>query len=117
MPLMVWVEIGDESGLPVRIFKNQKAASRRGSWDRISYVLRSMAVSEIRRAIWERDGRRCTHCGRALTYQSLEMHERLWRGKGGEVSVENGTSLCGDCHQNDKVAGHGNRRPQWSVDR
>ena len=110
MPRMVWAEL-DALGKAIRILKCQKL---RVAIDRVAFILKSTAVDDIRRAIWERDGKRCTHCGRALTYQSLEMHERLWRGKGGEVSVENGTSLCGDCHQNDTVAGHGNRRPQWS---
>jgi hypothetical protein len=113
MPRMVWAELGEISGLPIRIFKNQKAASLRGSWDRVAYILRSFAVTEIRRAIWLRDGKRCTHCGNTVTWQSMEMHERIWRGRGGEVSVVNGCTLCSDCHADSPVAGHGNRKPQW----
>ena len=111
MPLMVWVEIGEHNGLPVRIFKNEKQAVRNSrSWDRTAFVLRSMAVSEIRRQIWERDSKRCTHCGDVVTWHTMEMHERLWRGRGGEVSVYNGTTLCADCHADAPVAGHGLRK-------
>lgn len=107
---MVWAEL-DALGKAVRIMKCQKLCV---TVEHVAFILRSAAVDDIRRAIWERDGRRCTHCGNALTYGALEMHERQWRGKGGEVSVVNGTSLCAGCHHNDKVAGHGNRRPRWS---
>ncbi len=109
MPLMVWVEIGDVTGLPIRIFKNQKTAALRGSWDLVAYVLRSSAVSEIRRQIWERAKKRCEHCGAALSYGTMEMHEELWRGRGGEISLANGRCLCNNCHSHDKVAGHGKR--------
>ena len=113
MPNMVWVEIGSENGLPIRIFKNQKTAYRSGSWDKIAYVLRSMAVSEIRNQIWKRDNKRCTHCGNTVLWCVMQMHERIWRGRGGEVSIENGTCLCADCHQNSEVAGHGKRRVRF----
>lgn len=109
-PKMVWAELGSD-GKAIRILKHQKL---RAAVENVAFVLRAVAVDNIRRAIWERDKRRCTHCGNALTYGTLEMHERLWRGKGGEVSLSNGTSLCGECHRTDDVAGHGQRRPQWT---
>ena len=109
MPLMVWVEIGDVTGLPIRIFKNQKTAALRGSWDLVAYVLRSSAVSEIRRQIWERAKKRCEHCGCVVPYKVFEMHEERWRGRGGEISLANGRCLCNNCHSHDKVAGHGKR--------
>ncbi len=109
MPRMVWAEL-DALGKAIRILKCQKVSV---AIDRVAFVLRAVAVDDIRRAVWERDGRRCTHCGRAVTFGTMELHERVWRGRGGEVSVANGTTLCRDCHQDDPVAGHGARRPQW----
>lgn len=110
---MVWVEISSENGLPIRIFKNQKMASAHGRWDKVAYVLRSAAVAEIRRQIWERDKKHCTHCGSSVSWAMMNMHERVWRGKGGEVSTGNGTTLCADCHQNSEVAGHGKRKVRF----
>lgn len=104
MPRMVWAEFG-ENGLPIRIVKSAKHAVLR-----VAYVLRSMAVKSIRHQIWIRDGKKCTHCGADVSWETMEMHERIWRGRGGEISVANGTTLCYDCHQNDPVAGHGKRR-------
>jgi hypothetical protein len=107
MPRMCWAQIGDD-GKAVRIIKHLA-----GGYGRVECLALSTAVGEIRRKIWERDKRRCTHCGNTVTWQSMEMHERIWRGRGGEVSVENGVTLCAGCHINDPVAGHGNRKPQW----
>jgi hypothetical protein len=113
MPRMVWAEIGD-TGRAIRIFKNLKCAGVTSIYpNRIACMLRSTAVSDIRRQIWERDKKRCTHCGNVVSWFVMQMHERLWRGRGGEVSVENGTTLCESCHIDDPVAGHGERKPKW----
>ncbi len=112
---MSWVEISDLTGLPIRIFKNEKrAVANSRSWDRVSFVLRSFAVTEIRRAIWLRDNKTCTHCGATVLWGVMNMHERCWRGRGGDISVANGTCLCYHCHIDDEVAGHGKRKVQWS---
>ena len=114
MPKMVWAELGDD-GLAVRLFKNWKAASQSGHYPaRAALMLRSIAIEDIRRKVWERDKKRCTHCGNVVAWYALELHEHLWRGRGGEVSVENGVTLCSDCHQNSEVAGHGKRKVKWS---
>lgn len=109
----VWTQIA-EDGLAVRIFKNLKAAVRSGTYPHgCQYVEREIAVDAIRRKIWLRDKKHCTHCGSIVSWFTMQMHERIFRGRGGEVSVENGTTLCADCHHNDDVAGHGKRKPQW----
>ena len=111
MPRMVWAEIGD-NGRAIRILKNLKSSIGR---DRVAYILRERAVTEIRRQIWDRDKHRCTHCGALVSWYAMQMHERTWRGRGGEISLDNGTTLCEDDHSNSEVAGHGKRKPQWSA--
>lgn len=114
-PRMVWAELDETTGLPVRIFRNEKAAVANGrSWDSVARVLRSFAVTEIRRAVWLRDNKTCTHCGKTVLWVVMNLHERIWRGRGGEISVANGTTLCYDCHMDSPVAGHGSRKVQWS---
>ena len=110
MPHMVWVEIGDD-GRAVRLFKNLKATA---GVTRVLYMLRASAVEDIRRQVWERDNKRCTHCGTMVGWHIMQLHERVWRGRGGAMSVENGCTLCADCHQNSEVAGHGTRQIRWS---
>ena|ERR1700722_13255155 len=114
MPRMVWTEIGDSS-LPIRIFKNRKQAVMAGCLLGGAYMLRAIAVESIRRQIWKRDGHTCTHCGAIVSWFTMQMHERIWRGRGGEISLDNGTCLCDNCHADDEVAGHGKRKIQWSV--
>jgi 5-methylcytosine-specific restriction endonuclease McrA len=44
------------------------------------------------------------------------MHEKVFRGNGGEISLENSIILCADCHilnPNQKGA-HGGRQPRFS---
>ena len=106
MPRTCWAEIGD-SGFAIRIFKNAKHI---GSVIRFQYMLRARAVEEIRRQVWERDNKRCTHCGTMVGWNIMQLHERIWRGRGGEVSIDNSVTLCADCHQNSEVAGHGLRK-------
>lgn len=110
---LVWVEIA--SGLPVSIFKNQKQAIIAAV--PIQEWLYVDAVEKIRRAVFVRDDYSCTHCGASVRWDGPgkgHMHERQWRGHGGVISVENSTTLCAYCHEHDKIAGHGNRKPQWS---
>ena len=114
MPRMVWAELG-EDGMAIQLFKNWKAASQAGSYPaHAALMLRSIAVDDIRRQVWERDKKRCTHCGTVVSYYVMELHEYLWRGRGGAVSVLNGVTLCPDCHENSEIAGHGKRQVKWS---
>ena len=115
MKRKVWVQIATNPLRVVRIFKNQRAASLLvGFEDIVRYILKASAVGNIRKQVFERDGYACTHCGKEVTWNTGHMHERVWKGRGGEVSVDNCTVLCYDCHMNDPVAGHGKRKPQFS---
>lgn len=119
MPDIVWVKISGVDKTPIRIFRNQKEAVQDDGYS-LGLVLRwirAQAVEIIRRKIFVRDDWSCTHCGAPVTWDGPnkgEMHEREWRGRGGEISLENGTTLCQACHRKDPVAGHGTRAVQWS---
>lgn len=69
-----------------------------------------MNVSEIRRIIFERQGRHCLWCDKELTWEQAHLHEKIFRGKGGKISLENSIVLCANCHLNNA---HGDRRPQF----
>ena len=119
MSRKVWVELKyskDERTINViRIFKSRKAAILRLPFGAvIDEILKASAVCNIRRQVFKRDGYTCTHCGKSVTWDTGHMHERVWKGRGGEVSVENCVCLCAQCHLDDPVAGHGKRRLQFS---
>ena len=104
---MVWVEINSDS-LPIRIFRNKKAAMASSSF--VALCLRSVAVSEIRHQIFLRSKGNCELCSATVTEQSGHMHEMHHRGKGGEISLENSMMICVKCHKN----AHKDRNPKWS---
>jgi hypothetical protein len=118
----VWVKISGVTKLPVRIFNVVRDAFEDSGYD-LGLVIemeRAVAVESIRRAVFTRDNWECTHCGESVTWDGQrkgEMHERQWRGRGGEISLENSTTLCKSCHEHNKVAGHGARKVQWSSSR
>lgn len=113
---LVYVEMcGDK---PVRIFVTVKAAiAHPQDLVQLDYA---EAVESIRLQVFERDNYKCTHCSAEVTWGKPgehgppkgEMHERVWRGNGGEISVENSTTLCYYCHHHTE-AGHGKRKP-WA---
>lgn len=105
----VWVETNPKSGLPIRIIKAREAYNARDFT--IAFVDKSWAIGEIRRQVFERDGYECRRCSKRLTLQSGHMDEKISRGEGGEISLENCWLLCADCHIGDKsTSEHGNRR-------
>lgn len=93
-----------------RIFKNAGAAALSKATEIKEYP-RKNAKEEIRRQVFELSGGECQNCGNPLTWGSMHMHEKIHRGKGGEVSVENCEALCYGCHIEIK---HGDRRLRWS---
>jgi hypothetical protein len=56
-----------------------------------------MLKDEIRRAVYERDGR-CLVCGKFVTYESMHPHHIQTRGSGGGDTEDNLICLCGRCH-------------------
>ena len=75
---------------------------------------RSEAVKTIRDQVFARSGGECEDCGARVTKVTGEMHERLPRGKGGEISMTNCCFLCHACHQGRPDSEHGARRFQTS---
>lgn len=116
---LVWVKLDITTGTlgPVAIFANYKQARDSGA-SPIAEYSRQWATDFIRRAVFVRDNWTCTHCGDEISWDGPNrghLHERLFRGNGGEISVANSTTLCYTCHMADPVAGHGKRKPQWGT--
>ncbi len=107
---LVWVE-RDTHGQVIRIFRNLKMALEQS--DAIEQIERAEAVASIRMQVFNRAGWRCERCGAPLTYQTGQMDERVSKGEGGEVSLDNCWLLCHGCHQGRPDAEHGNRQPQF----
>lgn len=102
-------------GNVVRIFKNWRAASASPKYpEHVLEVPRSYAVESIRRQVFERSKNQCERCGNIITWGAMHMHEKVFKSKGGEVSIENCIALCYDCHEGAPESAHGNRRPQFS---
>jgi len=71
---------------------------------------RHIAVSEIRKQVWDRIQGECTYCGQFVTEETFHMHEEIPRGQGGNYSLENSIGICSSCHLKDV---HGNRNPRF----
>jgi 5-methylcytosine-specific restriction endonuclease McrA len=110
----VWVILGAD-GRAIEILKNEKHAAQQPAGTPTGYKDRALVTEQIRKQVFVRDGYACTHCGAPVSWYTGQMHERVWRGRGGEISVANSTTLCADCHQKDPVAGHGSRAVQWGT--
>jgi 5-methylcytosine-specific restriction endonuclease McrA len=112
MSKQVHVQIG-LNGLPIRIFRDK-------SWrdlpkDQVQIMDKAHAVYAIRAQVWDRceteDGwYECERCGRLIGWDSFEMNEKIPKGSGGEVSMDNCEALCHPCHQGNPDSAHGNRR-------
>ena len=113
----VRVQLGDDS-LPIRIFKDR-------SWkllpaEQVQLMDRARAVGLIRVQVFERAYKEddfgvvgyweCARCGRRITPETGEMHERVPKGSGGEVSLENSEAICRNCHTAGPDAAHAGRR-------
>lgn len=88
-----------------------------------TYARRSRreTVGHIRRQVFERDKRQCVACGEMLVLDSghrnsMEMHERIPRGRGGVIALWNSESRCHDCHTG-RHGAHGKRRPRFGEGR
>jgi 5-methylcytosine-specific restriction endonuclease McrA len=110
---MVHVSLG-EDGRATHIFKGKNWLNCNGE---MLLIDRGKAVGQIRQQVFERcsvegssDWHECERCGRTITWETMEMHETLPKGSGGEVSLENCEALCHQCHQGAEDSAHGNRR-------
>lgn len=113
---LAWVEVDEFTGIAVRIFKNHKLAVEATNGLNISNLDRNLAVSQIRRQIYDRQGGICLRCPTVLTRQTMHMHEtqpkgKFVDGKSGEVSLENCEAICFKCHQ----SAHEEKQLNWST--
>ena len=72
-----------------------------------------MSTAEIRRAVYDRQHGECLWCSKFVTFQQAHLHEKLHRGHGGKISLDNSIILCSNCHIGPK-GDHGNRLPKFS---
>jgi hypothetical protein len=112
--VLVWVELAFEPPhLPVRIFRSSDDAMARYAEIKedvfVQETFYEVAVEQIRHQIWERTQGLCEFCGAIITEKTMHMHEKQWRGKGGEISLTNSFGVCYKCHEIE----HEERNPKW----
>jgi hypothetical protein len=108
---MCWVEFNNDQ--IIRIFKSRNAAFHlvsKGKAFTAAEVTYEYAVKCIRFELFIRSNGHCETCGAVVTHNSGHMHEQQWRGKGGEISLENSLFICARCHQHE----HKGRAPQFT---
>ena len=71
---------------------------------------KDLTTGEIRRIIYDRQAGECVMCSGFVTWEQAHLHEKVFRGKGGEISLENSEILCAYCHLQIE---HGDRQPQF----
>lgn len=106
-----FVEVDADSNI-IRIFKNQGLACASDSFDlgRVFEYPRKYAVEFIRKQVLLRANYKCEHCGSRVLWNTAHMDERIPKGNGGEVSLDNCRCLCADCHIGDNgCSSHSNR--------
>lgn len=104
----VTCEIDPANQRVIRIFRHPAKAIFM-SPDVIRELPRKDAVEDVRRQVFERAGGVCEHCPKILTFETMHMHEKIFRSHGGEQSLANCQCLCADCHL---IGEHGGL--QWS---
>ena len=109
---MVFIEIDPVTELPIRILKHWGHASQLDP-DVVRQMARSVAVGFIRQQVFARAKRgmltMCEFCGNTITPGTGHMHEKLAKGNGGEVSLDNCVAICADCHIG-PTGEHGDRK-------
>ena len=109
---LVYVEVSPKTKLPVRILKHFSDGLNLDP-DLVQQMARVVAVGYIRDQVFERAKRGnltfCEYCGSLITAGTGHMHERIPKGKGGEVSLDNCVAICARCHIG-ADGEHGNRK-------
>ena len=70
--------------------------------------LKGKAYSDLRKAVWKLQYRRCANCGKWVILEEAHLHHKKTKGSGGDDTAENTEILCWYCHMVDE---HG---PRWS---
>lgn len=116
MSTEAWVMLGVDLR-PYEVFGSQGMAVR-SILDlaidphRLVYMNRSEAVGYIRHEIFVRQKGRCIACNEIFTEAQMHMHEKVSRGDGGNISLDNSEGLCYADHLG-KNGAHGDRRPKF----
>src|ERR1039458_6282389 len=116
MPSKMVRVLQGENGRAEKIFRGK--TWRDYPVERVYKTTKAEAVADIREQVYERSqgphGAGCENCGRRITWESMEMHEKIFKGRGGEVSTENCQALCHNCHTGSSDSAHGDRMWQTS---
>lgn len=93
--------------------KNAEATKAQNFLDPRSYVRLDGAqfifgrdMTNRRREVWERDGRKCVYCETPVVFEwdwtvrpdAMELNHRRSRGLGGDDRIENLETICHGCH-------------------
>jgi 5-methylcytosine-specific restriction endonuclease McrA len=90
----IWLILWHNRGL-----RRQQALSRSEGWP------------QIRRVVWERDGKQCRVCRRPVRLSFCDVHHLTPRSKGGGNETENLIVLCKPCHA--KMPNHQHLLRYW----
>lgn len=110
--MKVWVAVDNDS-LPTEIFRSRSesvAALLSGHVVHLVEMDKAKATKAIRNILFVRQDGICIQCGAVLTTQTAHMHEKVSRGDGGHISLDNSEILCAECHLGRQ---HGDRNPQF----
>lgn len=107
-PHVCYVELDDNDKF-VRIYRKFPPPGVRSTT-----AERCQAVAEIRLRVFERAGGRCEYCNAFINFRTGHMHEKIPKGRGGEVSLENCVAICARCHILRRDSEHGARRPRFN---
>ena len=67
--------------------------------------LKGLALADLRRRVFTRDGWHCVCCGEACSWATGHLAHIQSRGAGGSDTEENTRLLCAACHGNEHNAG------------
>ena len=101
----VFVILDPDTGKPTRILR--RADFKMSGPAPIEWP-RTDAVRSIRQQVYERD-KECQRCGKPLTWATGHLDEKVSRGEGGEISLDNCWMLCARCHILSPTSEHSNR--------
>lgn len=102
-PKLVYVELND-SGRVTRVFRGYPPI---GSGQKVRQQTRTTAVAEIRQQVFRRANGNCEYCAAIITSDTGHMHEKVFRSRGGEISLDNSVAICHDCHRGEHGLGKG----------
>lgn len=110
--MKVWTE-QDSLNNAIRIFRTKKAAFSVSEGAVVHLMEKSVAVGQIREAVYLKQEGKCYDCGIFVTKRG-HMHEKNHRGQTGEISLDNSVISCAKCHIIGRGSAHGDRSLRFS---